>query len=733
MKYPYLKSRIEILRTLLLLIFAIAPARQVLAENVLFVSSAYVAGPWQITLDREVANVVGPRSKDMRLFREDISSISRRDDFDSEQWVSQLNRKYRDFDIERAVFVGGHARRLLAQQHASILPGAVKYSVEDVSVTEFVENEAPRVLSAADQLSSNISLIQQLLPSTDQLVLVSGYPRQLQDLELYRAAASGVEVELWGEGYTYEELTAKAATLGSNAAIVYIGVPADANNQQKVVSDFLSELAQAASRPIFVTYATSIGKGAIGGVVAQPKRTGQAIAGLLTGQYSQSTPLIQPMIDYSVLKRFDIPENLIPEDSVVINRPAALKDSPEKLLLYGSALVGILLFIVLALLARTLVLRANNLRALKYANDIAEEKAKSEKLYGVAAHELRTPVSAIAMMCSTSDAEFVKHKQDIINATDDLLLTISDMSLMVRPNDMRPVRFAAFNLGDINSTISARVQPMVASAGIKFRETTPQGVSIENIRIESDQYRIRVAVINLIRNACLHSQARTVTLSTECNPKSVRWIVSDDGIGINPAQVASLFVSGMRGDTNARGSGLGLSLSREWIREIGGDVEYLRDSEVGSRFVVEVPRGIVAEGHVEEESEQINQANLQNLSKFKVLFAEDEKMLRLLGAKLLSNVVGEIILAEDGADALELFDESVDLIITDFFMPNLDGAELTSRIRASGSQVPIIGVTAATIGDQMQEMLDAGANLVIAKPLTAKSFEKAVDKVLGAS
>ena len=730
-KNRYLKGFIPVLRTLLLVILAIVPARQVIAEDVLFISSAYVAGPWQITLDSEVAKVVGKRSKDMRLFREDISSISRRDDFDSEQWVAHLNRKYRDFNIQRAVFVGGHARRLLASQHASLLPSAVKYSVEDVSVTEFVANEAPKVLSAADQLSGNISLIQQLLPSTDQLILVSGYPRQLQDLELYRAAASGMKVELWGEGYTYEELTDKAATLGSNSVIVYIGVPADAKNEQKVVSDFLAELAKAASRPIFVTYATSIGKGAIGGFVAQPTRTGQVVAGLLTGEYSQSTPLIQPMIDYSVLESFDISEGLIPDDSVVINRPENLLESPEQLLRYGSVIVVVLLVLLVVLVARTLVLRANSLRAQQYANDLAEEKAKSEKLYGVVAHELRTPVSAIAMMSATSDAEFVKHKDDIITATDDLLLTISDMSLMVRPDDMRPVRYTTFNLEDINSTISVRIQPMVASAGIKFIETTPKGTSLENTSIKSDQYRIRVAVINLIRNACLHSRGKTVTLTTECNPTSVRWIVSDDGIGIEPSDVDALFVSGMRGNTKANGSGLGLSLSREWIREIGGDVAYLSDSEVGSRFVVEIPRETVPYDIDGELSDPAAKESSKNISKFKVLFAEDEKMLRLLGAKLISNVVGEVILAEDGSEAFELFDESFDLIMTDFFMPNVDGAELTARIRASGSQVPIIGVTAATIGDQMQVMLDAGANLVIPKPLTAKSFEEAVAKVLG--
>ena len=80
-------------------------------------------------------------------------------------------------------------------------------------------------------------------------------------------------------------------------------------------------------------------------------------------------------------------------------------------------------------------------------------------------------------------------------------------------------------------------------------------------------------------------------------------------------------------------------------------------------------------------------------------------------------------MAEDGHQALALLAENaVELILTDYFMPNMDGRELIRTLREDGRLLPIIALTAAAIGDEQQELINAGADRVLTKPLDQYTF-----------
>ena len=88
-------------------------------------------------------------------------------------------------------------------------------------------------------------------------------------------------------------------------------------------------------------------------------------------------------------------------------------------------------------------------------------------------------------------------------------------------------------------------------------------------------------------------------------------------------------------------------------------------------------------------------------------------------------------MANDGEEALALLKKKeVDLIITDYFMPNLNGVEMILALRASGSSVPIIALTAATIGDEQDELFAAGSNLVLSKPLKVEDLTSCINTLL---
>lgn len=713
-------------------ILALAPT-MLMAENVIFLSSAYVTGPWQQAIDREVSNLVRVRHGDLRVFREDLSYVTRQSETDVESLIHALNDKYSGLEISRVVAVGGHATSFIENATSKLFPGSVKYLVSDYKIVELGKDPSPRVIREADIPGESISLIKALLPQVDRVILVSSYPDADDTLQAFRAVAPTLEIELWGQDLTYSQVLDRAKTLPESSVIHYYGMPSDSTGEQKIVADFAEELSDASVQPVFVTFATAIGRGVLGGTVAEPSQTGKRVGQLLLNNYQPSDSLLAVEVDYQVMDRFNIDWERLPSDAIVINSPLSFMEDPVALTRYGLTLTLVLLLLLGFVVMRMLLIRARATRAEAHAAEMRLEKSKSQKLYGVIAHELRTPVSAIAMMAAEPDSEFIKRKADVRNATDTLLTTIDDMSLMVDPNLERPVRLSIFNLTEFNNGIASGVASLLASSGMHFEYHQDMSTERATALYLADAYRIRVAITNLIRNSCLHSEGSEVILTSRLVEQEGKltgqWLVCDNGKGINSEDVERIFEAGERATSTSLGSGLGLYITRTWIGEIGGEVRYEPDHHAGSCFRLNVP--LTLADAASEASPLSNQQDPSySLKHFKVLMVEDEAMLRLLGTKLLSNLVSSVEVASNGEEGLEKFNSSYDLIVADYFMPLMDGAEMITAMREQGYTGIIIGVTAATIGDQMQDMYRAGADAVIDKPLNIEKFKTAVNKIM---
>jgi|GEM_PF-3169655 len=375
---------------------------------------------------------------------------------------------------------------------------------------------------------------------------------------------------------------------------------------------------------------------------------------------------------------------------------------------------------------------------LKRANHALQTlQEKRNQLFGMVAHELRTPVAAIMMMVNqSSDAELLERKSDILRSSRDLLNTIDDMRMLVNPDLKRPIRLETFTVEELNEQISTSVASIVSATGMQYLQHNALPIRSATQSFSSDSYRVRHAVANLIKNACLHSEGSRVSLISRIyqdglGDEYLQWVVLDDGVGIPEAMVQRLFSAGERGHSKSDGSGFGLYIAKSWIEELGGSVNYLlrQGANLGSEFRVTVP--LVresAESPVEVASESEAQ-RLKQFSELKVLMVEDEAVLRMLGQKLVGQVVASVDVAENGAVGLERFSEAYDLVLTDYFMPQVNGPEMIKAMRAQGFKGPIIGVTAATIGEQRLDLLDAGADLVLNKPLTKESIIDAFEQL----
>lgn len=112
-----------------------------------------------------------------------------------------------------------------------------------------------------------------------------------------------------------------------------------------------------------------------------------------------------------------------------------------------------------------------------------------------------------------------------------------------------------------------------------------------------------------------------------------------------------------------------------------------------------------------------------DLADKQVLLAEDTPTIRMLTTKLIESQGAVVAAAEDGQQALDIaLNGHFDLVVTDIFMPNMDGYELTRELRENGYTGTIIGVTAATIGEEREKLISAGANAAIGKPLTKEKL-----------
>jgi PAS domain S-box-containing protein len=365
-------------------------------------------------------------------------------------------------------------------------------------------------------------------------------------------------------------------------------------------------------------------------------------------------------------------------------------------------------------------------------NELQETHSKNKRMYGIIAHELRTPVAAITMMTQHDDQQWLRDRGLIGRAANDLLHSIDDMKMLVNPELKREVRFESTSVDEINQSIQAMVASAVATTRMQYKQLTtlPDGISEHFI---TDVYRVKAAVTNLVRNGCLHSEGTQVVCHTSVEIDAQQrswlcWSVSDDGKGIPEHKVPNLFQAFERGDSAAEGTGLGLHIAKAWIEEIGGTLTYKR-LESGSKFLVRIPFGDSrprVAARTQDDEKDLNDRAKACARQLRLLFVEDDPLIQKVTMHILKPLFAEIAVANDGREGLEKASGDYDVILTDYFMPNMTGVEMAEKLRQQGDLRPIIAATAATIGKEAEELKQAGVDIVLPKPLNPAVIIKSV-------
>jgi CheY-like chemotaxis protein len=242
--------------------------------------------------------------------------------------------------------------------------------------------------------------------------------------------------------------------------------------------------------------------------------------------------------------------------------------------------------------------------------------------------------------------------------------------------------------------------------------------------IETDATRVRQALFNLIGNAVKFTVKGSVTVRVRRlgAPDVQRLVfdVIDTGVGVPLAAQPRLFERFQQGDASTTrrfgGSGLGLTISRNLARMLGGDITFSSKPGVGSTFSLTIAAPVAAPPQgAEADAEDL-------LAGLRVLVVEDNATNQLVARRILEQLGAAVTVADDGASGVAAArDGGFDLILMDVQMPGMDGLEAARRIRALpgvAGRAPIVALTANVMAHQRAAYRAAGMDGVAAKPIS---------------
>ncbi|WP_435257679.1 hybrid sensor histidine kinase/response regulator [Thioclava sp. FR2] len=346
---------------------------------------------------------------------------------------------------------------------------------------------------------------------------------------------------------------------------------------------------------------------------------------------------------------------------------------------------------------------------------------KQRQLFSIISHELRTPASVISMLVEDlSEKNCSSQLPQLQNASNQLLAILGDMKQAVNPEQNLPIHLRPYAPKELADFIGAALGSLATETQSSLRILIADEGTKPRI---GDLVRNRQMVSNLVRNALLHSGGTNVVLSWELEKTDDGdfsiWRVSDDGRGISEEEIERLFEPFERGKEDVRrgteGSGLGLYIARTTARSLGGDLSYQPASPSGSIFTIRIPEGLaVEEAPKEAATTQYSTAPTH----LRILIAEDNATVSAVMEARFGRHFEEVRIVENGAKLIEAAREmQPDVIVTDLFMPELDGDEAARALRKEGFSGPIIGLTAAAIGEEADRFTSAGVDLVLYKPV----------------
>lgn len=383
-------------------------------------------------------------------------------------------------------------------------------------------------------------------------------------------------------------------------------------------------------------------------------------------------------------------------------------------------------------------------RELVKAKQRAEEsdRLKSAFLANMS-HEIRTPMNGIIgfsnLLKSSKISDPIKEKYiDLINSNGETLVKIIDDIIDIAKIESKQFRLIekSSNLAEVFTELHSCYLKNLIKYG-KGHLTLTLNIPDEKHVILTDGMRLKQIMSNLISNAIKFTYKGTIEFGYRLKDgQNIEFFVTDSGIGLPEDKKEDIFERFMQlDDSPAReygGTGLGLTISKNLVELMGGEIGVESVLGKGSSFYFTLPYRKAELSYLPPKPEKRKYNLGYEWIDKKILIAEDEEDNYLLLEELLKDTGAVVLRARDGNEAIQIFkNKIIDLVLLDIKMPNINGYEALKEFKTIKKEVPIVVQTAYAMASEKNRIVEAGCDAYLTKPLEINHLLQVIDEFLG--